>query len=45
MNKCLGWVTLSYLAVATDRVCNVDLNKYNGEAFSLREGDTNLAQK
>lgn len=45
MNKCLGWVTLSYLAVATDRVYNIDRNKYHGEVFSLREGDTNLAQK
>lgn len=45
MSKCLGWVTLSYLAVATDRAYDTDLNTYHGEAFTLWEGDTDLVQK
>lgn len=44
MGKCLGWVTLPYLAVATDRAYDIDLNKCDGEkVFAPREGDTGLA--
>lgn len=31
MGKCLEWVTLSYLAVATDRASDLDVNKCDGK--------------
>lgn len=43
--KSLGWVTLSYLAVATDKACNLGVNKCDGEeVFPPGEGNTGLAQ-
>ena len=45
MGKCLGWVSLSYLTVATDRTCDLDVNKCDGEeVFPPGEGETGLAQ-
>lgn len=38
-------VTLSYLAVATDRACDLDVNKCDGEeVFPPEEGGTGLEQ-
>lgn len=38
MGKGLGWVTLSYLAVATDRACDLDVNKCDGEEVFPPQG-------
>lgn len=44
MGECLGWLTSSYLAVAVDRACDLDV-KCDGEwVFPPGEGDTGLSQ-
>lgn len=45
MGKCHGWETSLYLAVATEKAYDIDLNRCNGEQVSPPwEGDSDLAQ-